>query len=554
MSYSIVSVALLAMAFGWAIQLAGPSSARADELTEVANRSLNEPGIFSTAEPSVQAEVAGQPQRRLKGAPPDPCLKNLPVPVPQGGAHRVIQLVNCSSQTMLGAANAAARFGTPLTPVLPREKTWVLKPAGSPNNANVLTIDIPPQWENTKPEGSVGPRLWARTGCRYDVASDRAQCETGGCGGKYDCSKAKLGASVGTTVSEWTFYEPVESGDHKIKYFKDSPDISAVDGVNLNMDIQPLGGSPKDPFDAQGGHDIGWLAENYPLSQHGKDLRAAGKCDPDFRLKRSDLTTGLYAFVIVANDRKPKGGDGTVACFSNCARYAYPTPPDKSCDASDRDSKCYKWKAFCLGDPTQYGQKCTKDSDCPVAGSCWDNPGSKLDHTCQGRAFIKKNTCPEKVCTFPYNYRDPVNGTVFKSTQPPFGNCDDVSTDKRDCIGDDTIHEVLPKAYSWPNDPQVYGGDAKAYRVIIAPGGTNIPITPLAPIPVCSTLPGIYDYSKWYGGAGKCINGNTDCHPCDIELNKNGAVFGVARPRPDSWSCNLPPAASGNDGVICKWK
>jgi hypothetical protein len=29
---------------------------------------------------------------------------------------------------------------------------------------------------------------------------------------------------------------------------------------------------------------------------------------------------------------------------------------------------------------------------------------------------------------------------------------------------------VLPKAYTWPNDPQVYGGDATAYRIIFAPG------------------------------------------------------------------------------------
>ena len=45
-------------------------------------------------------------------------------------------------------------------------------------------------------------------------------------------------------------------------------------------------------------------------------------------------------------------------------------------------------------------------------------------------------------------------------------------------IGDDTEHEVMRKAYTWPNDPQVYGGDAPVYRIIFAPGGTSIPITP----------------------------------------------------------------------------
>ena len=148
-----------------------------------------------------------------------------------------------------------------------------------------------------------GPRLWARTGCRYDIASGRAQCETGGCGGKYDCSAAKLGASVGTTVSEWTFYEPISNGN--ISYFKDSPDISAVDGADLNIDIQPVGGSPHNPFDALGGHDIQWLAENYPLTKHGVPA-------------------------------------------ANC---------------SDTDPNCYRWKAFCLNAPAgTYTKKCSTDA------------------------------------------------------------------------------------------------------------------------------------------------------------------------------------------------
>jgi thaumatin family protein len=153
-------------------------------------------------------------QNRIGGAD---CLANLPTPTPSPPAHRVVQLVNCSDQMLLGAANAAKQPGQPLTAVFPREQTWEMKPAGSPNFANVLTIDIPVQWENTKCApgvkscDAVGPRFWARTGCRYDISSDRAQCETGGCGGKYDCSKAHLGASVGTTIAEWTFYEPVKA-------------------------------------------------------------------------------------------------------------------------------------------------------------------------------------------------------------------------------------------------------------------------------------------------------------------------------------------------------
>jgi Thaumatin family len=491
------------------------------------------------------------------------CLANLPTPTPRSPAHRVIQLVNCSDQTLLGAANAAKQPGQPLTSVFPREQTWEMKPAGSPNLGNVLTIDIPPQWENTKCApgakscDAVGPRFWARTGCRYDIPSDRAQCETGGCGGKYDCSKAQLGASVGTTIAEWTFYEPVKAplDAPTLFYNKDSPDISAVDGVNLTIDIQPLNSSPHDPFDALGGHDIQWLAEQYPLSKSGQDLRAPGQCLDTFRLKRSDLTSGTRAFVIVDNDGQPLGGDSTVACFSNCARYAYPAPPPITCDDSDRNSQCYLWKAFCLGDPSQYGPargKCTQNRDCPVGGACWDlrDATSPLDHTCQGRAFIKNATCDPSVCTYPYGYVDPVKNITFYSTQPPFGQCTDVIADPNKCIGDDTLHAVLPKAYTWPNDPQVYGGDATAYRIIFAPGGTPVPITPAGDIPICSELPTIYGYASQYGGAKSASK------PCDVPVNQGGAVFGVAFPgatAQNPWACDVG-AGSGDNGVICRWK
>ena len=63
---------------------------------------------------------------------------------------------------------------------------------GSANNANVLTIDVPPQWYGQFKTGGVAPNFWGRTGCRYDPVANRAQCETGGCGGQYDCSSANI--------------------------------------------------------------------------------------------------------------------------------------------------------------------------------------------------------------------------------------------------------------------------------------------------------------------------------------------------------------------------
>ncbi|BFU93013.1 MAG: hypothetical protein NTAFB01_42000 [Nitrospira sp.] len=117
--------------------------------------------------------------------------------------------------------------------------------------------------------------------------------------------------------------------------------------------------------------------------------------------------------------------------------------------------------------------------------------GGERGETAWGRAFIKNATCDSSVCTYPYGDIDPVKNITFYSTQPPFGQCTDVNPDPNKCIGDDTLHAVLPKAYTWPNDPQVYGGDATAYRIIFAPGGTPVPITPAGDIPMCSDLPTI---------------------------------------------------------------
>ena len=217
-------------------------------------------------------------------AAPDSCLDSLPVPTPPAGLHRVAQLVNCSNQRVLGTANAAHVVNEAPTPVFPREKTWVMLPVGSPNHANVLTIDIPSEWENTSPKGSTGPNFWVRTGCRYDTTNGIAQCETGGCSGFYDCSKALLGPPVGATISEWTFYKPVIVKGTGTTYYLDYPDISAVNGVNLNMDVQPVGGSTADPALP---NDAQWLAQNYPLTEHGADLRTPGRglgqCIPELK-------------------------------------------------------------------------------------------------------------------------------------------------------------------------------------------------------------------------------------------------------------------------------
>lgn len=140
--------------------------------------------------------------------------------------------------------------------------------ASAPANANVLTIDIPQGWENTSPEGPTGPNFWVRTGCRYDVQIGIAQCETGGCSGFLRLQQGA--APAGATLAEWTFYQPTTFGGKT--YYLDHPDISAVIGVNLNLDIQPVGGSPSNPISPD---DPQWLAKYYPLTEQERQVAAS---------------------------------------------------------------------------------------------------------------------------------------------------------------------------------------------------------------------------------------------------------------------------------------
>ena len=517
-------IVLLALGFGQ-----GFSSARADA-------------------DDVSARLRGRAHHPLK-ATNDECLENLPpAPKPIPPAVRVVELINCSNQTLLGAANAAHVANQPPTSVFPREATWVMGPVGSPQHGNVLTIDIPPAWADTKPEGSIAPNIWARTGCRYDIAADKAQCETGGAGGLYDISKANLGPPGATTITEWTFYQK-STATTGGTYYRDNFDISAVNGASLTVDIQPVGGDARDPGAPE---NVFWLSQppdfpqNSPLAVYGDDLRADDSCPAAFRLKRSQLTyTGtygkVYGFVIINADGQPEGGDGTVACFSNCGKYKFPLEPQRDCNISD--PICYNWKTFCAGDPGLYGMACTKDADCPVHSSCWDNPGSPHDHTCSLRGFIEHSPCDPKVCTFQWGYTNPYTKIPDYSPQPPLGLCSDVDPDNTGsfCIGDDTVHTVFTHAYTWPNDPQVYSDDAPLYRVIFAPGNTTVPITPAEDgILLCSSSRlAAYGYQ-------------TAKNLCSIPI-ENGAVFAIARPSPNPWSCDLGDGA-GNDGVICRWK
>ncbi len=138
-----------------------------------------------------------------------------------------------------------------------------------------------------------------------------------------------------TTIAEWTFYQQFST------YFIDSPDISAVNGANLTMDISPRGGDDLDPLNPK---DFHWLNWNYPLTVHGKDLREPSQCVPatgtGFQVIRSDIdkTTGgampnypLLGYVIVDGNGNPTmpTGNNVLACLSNCGKFKFPKEAGK---------------------------------------------------------------------------------------------------------------------------------------------------------------------------------------------------------------------------------
>jgi Thaumatin family len=466
----------------------------------------------------------------------------LPVPEPSPGRY-VVQLVNESNVMLLAAANSAHRVNEPPKSVLPREGTWAIEPGG------VLTVDIPEEWERTIPLGSLGPVFWARSGCRFDIEHNFAQCETGDCGGVYDCSKAGRTPPGAKSLAEWTF----DDTNHNA-----APDISVVDGVNINMDIVPVG--PHSDTAGPGVNPGNWLGSaNLPLSKCRGDLRA--ECPAEFQLRRKQLS-----FFI----KGAEGAEDVVACFSNCGQYKFQgaltgaCPPEFRCPGeppqdcmpdlnTDIGRVCHNWLAFCtvvpIGDPNNYNRPCNSDADCIQSAGCWQRPG--VQSVCAGRAFNKNPDCPPDVCTLPFS-----ENPTF---QPPFGLCSDVTDRPEECIGDDTFHEVMPRGLTWPNDPQTYFSDARAYRVVFAPGGTDVPITESGPIPLCSTLPVEYRQDEQRAN-------------CRDVINNDGALFAGARPSPscsqasdcavggcnpmthhcDSWECEVADGSSTN-AVLCRW-
>ncbi len=544
----------------------------------------------------------------------DEYLATLPVKPPQGNdIKRQVQLVNCSDQILLGAANAARAKDQPAWPVFPQEGTWEMKPFNKNNPtdySNVLTIDIPPEWYGQHVGGNTG-NFWVRTGCRYDEVANRAECETGGCSSQYDCSSANVSPPNATTIVEWTFYQPFSGGGPT--YYFDSPDISAVNGANLTVDVSPKGGDDFDPINAKDWH---WLNWNYPLTVHGKDLRETGQCasatGSGFRITRADIdkTTGgalpgypFLGYVTVDDTGAPTmpTGNFQLACLSNCGRYKFPVEVAKSGCNTKTDANCYFWTTFCAGNdtikygdkcitgiPNESGTQCNTDADCLKCNggtdyhvACFKKDGPNKPGSCDLRGFFKGSVAscngpagtkcqpstgqcaaPTNTIACPNTYGsinplDNDDSTRFDfNDQPIINNCSVVTFNgaKAACVGEDTLHQVLHGAYTWPNDPEVYQSDAPVYRIVFSPGGRGTaPITPAQVLPACENLPANYEYTENLGN-------------CEIPINGQNAFFSIGKIRNQGgvgekwystgkdWPC-FPGSQRADtvEGILCYW-
>ncbi|MEV6006469.1 thaumatin family protein [Streptomyces sp. NPDC051976] len=203
---------------GGSADAAGPLGATAttSAATTVMPNTPPKPTRSATATPSASPTsppaARPRPTGRRTGAPP--AAHNL---APQAGS-RVFTFVNKLGQTIwLASGEQTARPALPTT-------GWVLRPG------QTLGVRVPDHWNG---------RFWGRTGCTFDAAG-RGHCETGDCDGRFQCpGYGKIPASLAEfNLNAWSgldFY-----------------DVSLVDGSNLPMYINLVGGTTKDPISANG--------------------------------------------------------------------------------------------------------------------------------------------------------------------------------------------------------------------------------------------------------------------------------------------------------------
>jgi len=356
---------------------------------------------------------------------------------------------------------------------------------------------------------------------RWYVYTQKSQCGTGNCGDQYDCTYNSVAGQIPTSLAEFCFV----CGNNNNFY-----DVSIVDGYNLSINIESRGGSPTNPDNPD---DPFWGITN--LCQRERDLKS--RDNGKFSLHNNQLKETI-----------PQEDDPVVGVFSNCGYYAYPAAPSIDCDPADE--RCRLWKQFCCQSASS-GKECVVDGDCQDSEACWNG-------TCQCRAFYvcqnpeepippsnpssvndegqwdEPRCCPEGIC---FKNRDP-------AAQPFSGGCN-----RGECIGDDTLHEVCHKAYSWPNDPTTFTTNAMEFVITFSPGGSDYPLTrDVEEIPLCSTLNPTYYYDYL-----------PQQHNCDPQANNYSYTCAIKRsdqyPSPPNWPCTVDNSGTSCQGLgtLCRW-
>ncbi|KAL2249982.1 thaumatin-like protein 1 [Sesamum indicum] len=108
----------------------------------------------------------------------------------------------------------------------------ILSNAGS-SGFDTTGFQLPPRATRSfQAQPAWSGRFWARTGCSFDPTTGIGRCDTGDCGSnQIECNGN--GATPPATLAEFT----IRSGN------QDFYDVSLVDGYNVPMIIQPVGGS-----------------------------------------------------------------------------------------------------------------------------------------------------------------------------------------------------------------------------------------------------------------------------------------------------------------------
>jgi hypothetical protein len=156
------------------------------------------------------AAVSPSPSPRASAGP------SASTPRPKAG-YRTMTIVNKLAETIWVASNRNKEHPLAAT-------GWVLHAGES------VSVAVPDKW---------GGRIWARTGCSFD-ASGRGHCETGDCGGRFQCD--------GTGATPATLGEFTLSAWDGLDFY----DVSMVDGSNLPMWINVSHATGKDPVSPNG--------------------------------------------------------------------------------------------------------------------------------------------------------------------------------------------------------------------------------------------------------------------------------------------------------------